>query len=309
MEANGSLQDAREQWQSALQLLPPDSPQAQWINGHIRELQVLVQSPGASGDKGKWTKRLAPLGPLALILAKGKTFLFAIFKLKFLLSFGAFIALYWAAYGPKFGIGFAVLILVHEMGHFIDIKRRGLPADMPVFLPGFGAYVRWQALGVPVETRAEVSLAGPLAGWFGAAICGLIWFQTGDGVWAALARSSAWLNILNLIPVWLLDGGQAVQALKRMERAMLLVAAVGLAIVLDEKVFYLVAAGAAWQLIKAVFLSRATAQPAGMTVNFPSFANQVTTEKSGYAVISYYLAVLAALGLVMRLMPGHGFGR
>jgi len=45
------------------------------------------------------------------------------------------VAFYWALYGMKFGIGFAVLILVHEMGHFIDIKRRGLPADMPVFLP------------------------------------------------------------------------------------------------------------------------------------------------------------------------------
>ena len=59
----------------------------------------------------------------------------------------------------KFGIGFAALILIHEMGHFIDIKRRGLPAEMPVFLPGLGAYVRWQAMGVPLETRAAISLA------------------------------------------------------------------------------------------------------------------------------------------------------
>jgi hypothetical protein len=56
--------------------------------------------------------------------------------------------------GWAFGLGFAALILVHEMGHYIDITRRGLPADMPVFLPGLGAYVRWRALGVPDETRA-----------------------------------------------------------------------------------------------------------------------------------------------------------
>jgi len=73
------------------------------------------------------------------------------------------VAFYWAVYGVKFGVGFAILILVHEMGHFVDIKRRGLPADMPVFLPGFGAYVRWTALGVSARTRAFVSLAGPLA--------------------------------------------------------------------------------------------------------------------------------------------------
>jgi len=58
-----------------------------------------------------------------------------------LLSLGAFATFYWALYGAKFGVGFAILILVHEMGHFIDIRRRGLPAEMPVFLRGLGAYV------------------------------------------------------------------------------------------------------------------------------------------------------------------------
>src|SRR5439155_7557954 len=86
-------------------------------------------------------------------------------------------------------------------------KRRGLPAEMPVFLPGLGAYVRWGALGVPLETRAAVSLAGPLAGWFAAAVCALLWFHTHDRIWAALAQVGAWLNILNLIPVPILDGG------------------------------------------------------------------------------------------------------
>ena len=78
----------------------------------------------------------------------------------------------------KFGLGFAALILIHEMGHFVDIKRRGLPADMPVFLPGFGAYVRWQALGVPIETQAAISLAGPLAGFLGSVACTSLWYQT-----------------------------------------------------------------------------------------------------------------------------------
>src|SRR5271163_4226572 len=120
------------------------------------------------------------MGPIAVLLAKGKMLLTAIFKLKFLLSFVAFVGIYWAAFGMKFGIGFAVLILVHEMGHFIEIKRRGLPAEMPVFLPGLGAYVRWTALGVSTQTRAVVSLAGPMAGCLGAAVCALIWAKTGD---------------------------------------------------------------------------------------------------------------------------------
>jgi Zn-dependent protease len=144
--------------------------------------------------------------------------LVGLFKLKFLLSLGPFVALYWTLYGAKFGVGFAILILVHEMGHFIDIKRRGLPADMPVFLPGLGAYVRWDAIGVSIRTRSFVSLAGPLAGCVGAAACALIWIGTGDKFWIGLASLSALLNVLNLIPVWVLDGGQAIAALNKNER-------------------------------------------------------------------------------------------
>ena len=153
----------------------------------------------ASGASPSWAKKLGPFAPLALVLAKGKFFV-SLFKLKFLFSLGAFVAFYWALYGMKFGIGFALLILVHEMGHFIAIKRRGLPADMPVFLPGLGAYVRWAALGVSVQTRAFVSLAGPLAGCVGSAACALLWMKTGDPLWIGLASLSALLNVLNLIP-------------------------------------------------------------------------------------------------------------
>ncbi len=59
----------------------------------------------------KWAKWLGPLAPIAIFLAKFKAFFLAIFKVKFLFSFAAFIGLYWAMWGPKFGIGFAVLDL------------------------------------------------------------------------------------------------------------------------------------------------------------------------------------------------------
>src|SRR5271167_4023551 len=125
----------------------------------------------------------------------------------------------------KFGLGFAVCILIHEMGHFFDIKRRGLPAEMPVFLPGLGAYVRWTSLGVTPRQIAQIALAGPLAGWIAAAICFLLYAQTGAPIWAALARTGAVLNLLNLIPIWVLDGGQAVRVLGAVERAALLATA------------------------------------------------------------------------------------
>lgn len=285
-EANGSLWDAREQWQAVLPLLPPTSRQAEWIRNHIRELETTIHAPGAPDTRKKWAKWLAPLGPLAVLLAKGKTFLLLIFKLKFLLSFAGFIGVYWGLWGWKFGVGFACLILLHEMGHYIDIKSRGLPAEMPVFLPGLGAYVKWQAMGVSLETRAAISLAGPLAGWFGAAICGLIWYQTGNKVWAALAGTSAWLNAINLIPIFILDGGQAVFALSKVERALLLAASVGLAAWLEQWTFLLVAAGMLWRLF---------------TRDEPPQGSAKTTV--------YYAAVLAALAFVMRIMPNANFPR
>ena len=203
---------ARSDWLKALELLPPDSSQAEWIGGNLKRLETLAGAAPAA-DRHAWARKFGPFAPLIILLANGK-FLLALFKLKFLLSLGSFVAFYWALYGVRFGIGFAVLILVHEMGHFIEIKRRGLPAEMPVFLPGLGAYVRWTALGVSTQTRAYVSLAGPMAGCLGAAGCALLWMQTGDAFWIGLAALSAMLNVLNLIPIWVLDGSQAIIALK-----------------------------------------------------------------------------------------------
>jgi Zn-dependent protease len=275
---------AREAWLTALPLLPHDSTQAEWIRGHIYKLEITTSNAPPTAAKHGWAKKLGPLAPIAILLAKGKTLLFALFKLKFLLSLFSFVWIYWLLYGAKFGIGFAVLILVHEMGHFIDIRRRGLPAEMPVFLPGFGAYVKWQALGVTLKTRAEVSLAGPLAGLVGAAFCAAIWFSGGDGVWGALAHASAWLNILNLTPVWVLDGGQAANALDKSQRSVLLAASLALAVLVHDWSFAIVAAGTVYRLF---------------TKDLPAMGN--------WRVLAYFIAVLGALAVVMYLIPGRGF--
>ena len=285
LESNGDLRQARERWLMGLPLLPANSRQATWIQEHARSLgSAAAQALQPPPSENKWAQKLGPVGPAAVLLAKGKVLLTALFKLKFLLSFVAFVGIYWAAFGMKFGIGFAMLILLHEMGHFIDVKRRGLPAEMPVFLPGLGAYVRWQALGVPLETRAAVSLAGPLAGFFTALACAALWWQTGNPLWAALARAGAVLNLLNLIPVWVLDGGQAALALSKMERIILLTACLALWLLLGEGIFFLVALGAGYQ---AFFAGALPARPSRST-------------------IAYYIAILTALGIVLRMLPGQG---
>ena len=97
---------------------------------------------------------------------------------------------------------------------------------------------------------------------------------------AALARTSAVLNILNLIPVWILDGGQAVLALARNERLGLLAATLALWLVSGESIFFLVTIGVTWRL----FTKDVPAQP-------------------GWSTLTYYVAVLGLLAAVLHATP------
>ena len=294
-EARSEFAQAKELWNQSLPLLPSDSKQAEWVRERLRSLDqpnpagstleppqsATAASPASQpAQSHPWVKRLGPLGPFALLLLKFKTLFLLLFKLKFLFSFLFFIALYVGIFGWRYGLGISVCILIHEMGHFIDIKRRGLPAEMPVFLPGFGAYVRWTSLGVTRRQIAQISLAGPLAGWIAAAICFLLYGQTGDPLWAALARTGAVLNILNLIPVWVLDGGQAAGVLGAVERAALLATALGLWFYTGEGIFFFVTAGFTWRLF---------------TKDKP--------QQSDWGTWAYYAALLVALAVILHAAP------
>jgi Zn-dependent protease len=281
LETKRELAQAREVWNRALGLLPPDSKQADWVRERLRALEVQLATPEQPQKPAHpWARRLGPLAPLAVLLAKSKGLVLAVFKLKFLLSFFSFIGVYVMLWGWRFGVGFAVCILIHELGHFVDIKRRGLPAEMPVFLPGLGAYVRWTALGVTPRQVAQISLAGPLAGWLAAAGCYWFYVRTGDPVWAALARTGAFLNVLNLTPVWTLDGGQAIKALGLVERVGLLAATLALWAYTGEGVFFIVALGMTWKVY---------------TKDKPA--------QDDWGTWFYFVAVLVALGLMLHGIP------
>jgi Zn-dependent protease len=283
LEEQNALPQARDEWRKALALLPHNSNQAEWIRGKIYKLELTEKHAPAHPPKSEWAKRLGPLAPIVVLLAKSKGLLLALFKLKFLFSFFAFLAIYWTLYGFKFGVGFAVLILVHELGHYLDIRRRGLPADMPVFLPGLGAYVRWEAMGVTRQTRAAVSLAGPLAGLLATGVCAYLWHHTGYGLWSVLARVSGVLNLLNLTPVWILDGGQAMNTLSKAERFVLLALTLALWAFLGQGLFFLVAAGIIYRL----------------------FTKELPPTPSP-RIAAYYASLLIGLGAILYILPGQG---
>jgi Zn-dependent protease len=138
---------------------------------------------------------LAFLGGLALKLGSLAKFA-AIF-----IAFGGY-TLIW---GWEFALGVILLIFIHEMGHFAEAAREHLHPSWPVFIPFLGAYVKFTR-GSPWQT-ARVALAGPALGGLAALGCFLIGESHGWHVFIALGYFGFVLNLLNLLPLGILDGG------------------------------------------------------------------------------------------------------
>lgn len=160
------------------------------------------------------------LGPvLAAIVAFGakfKAILLLLPKLKLFSTAGTMlvsIAAYALIWGFPFAAGFVVLLLVHELGHVIALRREGIKASAPMFVPFLGALITAKSLGENATAEARVGLAGPILGSIGAAACVVIWHVTGNDLWRALAFTGFFLNLINLVPVSPFDGGRAMAAM------------------------------------------------------------------------------------------------
>ena len=116
-------------------------------------------------------------------------------------------------WGWKFAIGFVLLLLVHEMGHVIQLRREGIEASAPMFIPFLGAAVMAKSLGDNATAEARVGLAGPVLGTLGTLALLPIAINTQDDFWYALVFTGLFLNLFNLLPVVPLDGGRAMAAL------------------------------------------------------------------------------------------------
>ncbi len=170
-------------------------------------------------EGGLWrmVKRLlAPLAAIGLLLAKFKGLLFLLLKVKFigtglsmLVSAGA-----WALVYPVwFAVGLVVLIWVHEMGHVLQLRREGIRASAPMFIPFLGAFIGMKEMPKNALAEARVGLAGPVLGLFGGLATVGLYALTLNPLFLGLAFFNFLLNLVNLIPVLPLDGGRAVGAL------------------------------------------------------------------------------------------------
>lgn len=226
-------------------LLPAGSRQHREIAGRIDALSArLIDQPAPAPRPGSaWsTGALAGIGLLAwkfkalivLALTKGKLLLLGLTNSTTLLSMLPAIGVYWAIFGWPFAFGLVASIYVHEMGHVAALRRFGIAASAPMFIPGIGAVIRSRQSIVNVRERARVGLGGPIWGLVAALVAYAIHWATGAAIWAAIGHFGAWVNLFNLIPVWQLDGAHAFSALDRTQR-LCAAAAVGVAFVISRE--------------------------------------------------------------------------
>lgn len=192
-------------------------------DGSLLAPQIPAPAPTPAGDPfgGKRRLRLkeragAIGAALLALLAKLKVILLALGKIKLLTTSGSAlvsVVAYSLFFGWEFAAGFVALIFVHEMGHVIQLRREGIKASAPMFIPFFGAVVWAKSLGENAVAEARVGLAGPILGSIGAGAVALAAVLLDSNFLRALAYTGFFINLFNLIPVVPLDGGRAVAAL------------------------------------------------------------------------------------------------
>ncbi|QBE62093.1 site-2 protease family protein [Pseudoduganella lutea] len=145
-------------------------------------------------------------------MGKLLVWLFAAGKMGKLLTSGGTMLLslvvYSWVFGWRYAAGFVLLVFVHEMGHYVAARQRGMEAGLPAFIPFVGAWVALKDQPRDAETEAYIGFAGPVAGTMAAMACYFAARDTGSQLLMALAYSGCMLNLFNLIPLAPLDGGR-----------------------------------------------------------------------------------------------------
>ena len=123
--------------------------------------------------------------------------------------------IYTRLWGWQFALGFVLLLLIHETGHLVVAKKFGLKVGAPVFIPFMGAFIALKEAPRNAWMEACVGIGGPMLGSIGALICNALGEMFAAPIFIALAWFGYFLNLFNLTPVGMLDGGRIVTALSR----------------------------------------------------------------------------------------------
>jgi Zn-dependent protease len=259
-ETRGDLTSALSAWRAALELLPANTVQRATIQKRMERLSAMIdgrvakpavaEAPTAGGKGKKGIAAGAGAAGLALLKSKallaalaanGKLLLLGLLKLPTLISM-LFYVRWSSGGGAAFGIGLVACIYVHEVGHVATLRRYGIEASAPMFVPGFGAFVRLKQYPTDAHEDARTGLAGPLWGLGAVVIAALLGKALGSETALRVASVAATINLFNLVPVWQLDGARGLRSLSRNERLMVAGVALAVGILLHQWMPAIVAA-------------------------------------------------------------------
>ena len=185
----------------------------------MTEAENPAPNPQPKRGSGSVIAALAAVG--LAVLAKSKAILLALKGLsagKLLLTFGSMLAM--VAFeaqrsGWLFALGFVIMILIHELGHGYAIKREGLSAGYPIFIPFIGAMIALRGQPRNSLVEARIAIAGPMAGTLAALGATTLFLWTDTRMYLAIAYGGFFLNLFNLVPISPLDGGRVAQMFSR----------------------------------------------------------------------------------------------
>jgi Zn-dependent protease len=234
----------RALWEQARQLVPAGSEQYRALTEKISRVSVEDRPAVRTGSSGRRTRTVAG-GAAAvglLLFGKLKLLLLGLTKLSTLLSMFGFIGVYWSLYGWPLAVGIALSIYIHEMGHVAMLRRLGIRADAPLFIPGVGAMVMLRERVVDPVANAKIGLAGPTWGLAAGVAAWVVYQVTGMPTWYAIAELTGLINLFNLIPIWQLDGARGFDALSTNQRWLIVAASTLCVGITGVGVLWLVAA-------------------------------------------------------------------
>jgi len=171
-----------------------------------------------SAEGSKRRGGLAGLGGIGALVAALLKFQWLGFLLKFGwagLSAIFSIAVYSLIFGWQFAVGLVALLFIHEMGHAIVMKLKGIPVGGMIFIPLMGAAVLMNRMPKNARDEAEVGIAGPIAGAIASSMCLALAIVYPGTLWAPLAYFGFFINLFNLIPTVPFDGGRILAAIDR----------------------------------------------------------------------------------------------
>jgi len=114
-----------------------------------------------------------------------------------------------------------VVLLIHELGHFLAMKFFRYTDVKMFFIPFLGALVTGEKEEVSQKQRAIILLAGPVPGILIGAVLYYAGVQTGNRDFLSTASIFIFLNAANLLPLTPLDGGRLIQTLFFSRQALL----------------------------------------------------------------------------------------